>query len=272
MDCAVDGKIDTIGNWLAGGTMLRLPTSPTNLAPVPWRLGLACGPGLNTPNANNNPVANCVPNVIPNERLLRNGAFKAQGLRNVKFTGPYLHNGAKMNLRQVVEFYKTAGHFTTLNLANLDAGMRIFNLGVADEASVVELMETGLTDWRVAFEQDRFDHPEICIPNGHDPATGETRLAGIPAVGRFGNGQRLQTFEEHLLDTSHEHDLTAGCTIPDIIDGDRVLPTMSVTTSRRLTCHPPRCRRYKASKARCPGATFPRCSRRCEPPTAGAQG
>ncbi len=228
-----DGKIDIISTWLANGTMLRLPTSPTDLTPVPWQLGLACGPGLNNPNANNNPVANCVPNVIPGERLLRNGAFKAQGLRNVKFTGPYLHNGAKMNLRQVLEFYKTAGHFPTLNLANLDAGMRIFNLGVADEAAVVEFMETGLTDWRVAHEQGKFDHPEICIPNGHDPETGKTRLAGIPAVGAGGNVLRLQTFEEHLQDTTHEHDLTAACTVPDIVDTVTELSEIDVPPAPR---------------------------------------
>lgn len=210
------GKINTIASWLAAGNVLMLPTSPTNLTPLPFQLGLACGPGLNAPNANNNPTVNCVPNVIPGERLLRNGAFKAQGLRNVQFTGPYLHNGSKMNLRQVMEFYKTAGHFTTLNLNNLDAGMRTFNLGVADEAAVVELMETGLTDWRLAHEQGKFDHPEICIPNGHDPVSGKTLLVGIPAVGGAGNAVRLQTFEEHLAGTAHAHHLNDACTVPGI--------------------------------------------------------
>jgi cytochrome c peroxidase len=228
-------KIEEIRSWLDGtdneGITLRLPTSPTNLAPVPWRMGLACGPGLNNANANNNPAVGCIPSVIPGERLLRNGAFKAQGLRNVKFTGPYLHNGSKMNLRQVMEFYKTAGHFTTLNLANLDAGMRVFNLGVADEAAVVELMETGMTDWRVAYEEGKFDHPEICIPHGHDPATGKTRLVGIRAVGRNGTVTTpLQTFEQQLQQplttiraagqaAAHEHDLRDACTVPSIVDG-----------------------------------------------------
>lgn len=209
-------KIKTIATWIAAGNVLMLPTSPTNLNPVPFRLNLACGPGLNAANANNNPTQNCVPTVIPGERLLRNGAFKAQGLRNVQFTGPYMHNGAKMNLRQVMGFYKTAGDFSNLNLNNLDAGMRTFDLDVAEEAEVVELMETGLTDWRVAHEQGKFDHPEICIPNGHDPATGASRLVGIPAVGSAGNSVRLQTFEEHLDDTRHVHHLTDACTVPGI--------------------------------------------------------
>ena len=210
------GKINTIARWFATGNILMLPTSPTNLTPVPFQLNLVCGPGLNAPNANNNPSANCAPNVIPGERLLRNGAFKAQGLRNVQFTGPYMHNGSKMNLRQVMEFYKTAGHFTTLNLNNLDAGLRNFNLATADESAVVELMETGLTDWRLAHEQGKFDHPEICIPNGHDPVSGKTKLVGIPAVGSTGNTLRLQTFEEQLAGTAHTHNLNDACTVPGV--------------------------------------------------------
>jgi hypothetical protein len=221
-------KIETIRQRLAAGQLV-VPTSAVNLSPRPFQLDLACGPGLNNPNANNNPRAGCVPNLIPGERILRNGAFKAQGLRNVKFTGPYLHNGSKMNLRQVMEFYKTAGHFTGLNFNNLDAGMRIFQLTPADEAAVVEMMETGLTDWRLAYQQGRFDHPEICIPNGHDPVTGNTRLVGVPAVGRRGNGAiqkgRLQTFEEHIDGTlvaggtQLAQTLTDACTVPGIVDG-----------------------------------------------------
>ena len=131
-----------------------------------WR-SPAGRPGGRRQRRTTTPTRNCVPNVIPGERLLRNGAFKAQGLRNVKFTGPYMHNGAKLNLRQVVEFYKTAGHFTNLNLNNLDAGLRIFDAGRRTRRALVEMMETGLTDWRVAHEEGKFDHPEICVPHGH---------------------------------------------------------------------------------------------------------
>jgi hypothetical protein len=159
-----------------------------------------------------------VPNVIPGERLLRNGAFKAQGLRNVKFTGPYFHNGAKLNLSQVVNTYETAGHFTFLNFHNLDAGMREFDLGPTDTAALVEFMETGLTDWRLAHEEGKFDHPEICVPHGHDPDTGKTILVGIPAVGSKGNATPLQTFEDQvkLANEDHVHALTDPCTVTGI--------------------------------------------------------
>jgi cytochrome c peroxidase len=203
---------------------LFLPTATNSLTPIPFTnvFRVACGPGLNNPNANNNPNVNCIPNVILGERLLRNGAFKAPGLRNVKFTGPYLHNGSKMNLRQVLEFYKTAGHFTQLNFNNLDAGMRVIALTPADEAAVVVLMETGLTDWRVAFDSGKFDHPELCIPNGHDPVTGQTIIVGIPATGQNGHATRLETFQEQLQGgNTFAHNLTAACTVPGIADANR---------------------------------------------------
>ena len=217
------GMIATIQGELASGTDLFIPTSALDLTPRPWTLALACGPGLvgnGNGNGNNNPNAQCVTNVIPGERLLRNGAFKAQGLRNVKFTGPYFHNGAMLNLSQVVNTYETAGHFTNLNFNNLDAGLRIFDVGPTDTASLVELMETGLTDWRLAHEEGKFDHPEICVPHGHDATSGETILVGIPAVGQGGNAAPLQTFEEQVIGTgpgaSHVHNLTDDCTVPGV--------------------------------------------------------
>jgi hypothetical protein len=125
-------------------------------------------------------------------------AFHASGLRNIKFTGPYFHTGSKKNLAELVQFYDSIKHFETLNFHNLDAGLRIFDLGAQDETALIEFMETGLTDWRAAFEEDKFDHPQLCVPNGHDPVTGQTVLVDIPAVGSTGAADRLLTFEEVL--------------------------------------------------------------------------
>mgnify|MGYP001814469569 FL=1 len=165
--------------------------------------------------------------IIPNERLLRNGAFKASDIRMIKATGPYFHNGSKMTVQHVVNFYETAGSFPTLNLENLDAGLRIFDLGATDTAALIEMMETGLTDWRVMHEENHFDHPELCVPNGHDPASGKTILAAIPAVGNTGANNPLATFEEIITSedingepvtsTTHEHTLTQPCTMPGIV-------------------------------------------------------
>lgn len=209
-----------IGRISANIPNLFIPTSPVDLSPIPFPFRVGCGIGLvGNGNANNNPNVNCAAGVIPGEPLLRNGAFKAPGLRNVKFTGPYMHNGSKSTIRQVLEFYKTAGHFTVLNFNNLDAGIRIFNDDPADEAAIVELMETGLTDWRVAYQEGKFDHPEICVPNGHDPDTGETILAGIPAVGSSGSANPLITFDEQLRNATanRANNLTDACTVPGIV-------------------------------------------------------
>ena len=217
----VASKVDAIATEMAAGNVLMIPTSATDLTPRPWALALACGPGLvGNGNGNNNPIPQCVPNVVPGERLLRNGAFKAQGLRNVKFTGPYFHNGSKMNLTEAVNFYETAGSMTTLNFNNLDAGLRIFNLGPTDTAAMIEMMETGLTDWRLAYEEGKFDHPQICVPHGHHPDTGATILVDIPAVGNGGNGAPLATFE-NLVDPSTRaipvaHDLSQACSMGSV--------------------------------------------------------
>ncbi len=171
---------------------VRIPTSPTDLTPIPFPTVVGCAieltGGLNT----------CGPTIVPNERLQINGSFKTPGLRNIKFTGPFMHNGSKMSLRQVMEFYKTAGHFTQINFNNLDAGLRTFDLGAADESALIEMMETGLTDWRVAFKQGPFDHPELCLPNGHDPVSGKTRLVALPAVGASGSTYPIASFEDML--------------------------------------------------------------------------
>ena len=39
------------------------------------------------------------------------GTFKAPGLRNVEFTGPYFHNGSQATLEQVLLFYSRNGDF-----------------------------------------------------------------------------------------------------------------------------------------------------------------
>jgi len=56
---------------------------------------------------------------VPN-RVLRNGAFKAPGLRNVELTGPYFHTGSYLTLRQVVDFYMRGGDFPITNAENRD--------------------------------------------------------------------------------------------------------------------------------------------------------
>ena len=95
-----------------------------------------------------------------------NGAFKTPGLRNVELTGPYFHNGGKSTLMQVVDFYNRGGDFGRDNRENLDPDIQPLGLSEAEKVSLVSFM-LSLTDERVRMEKAPFDHPSLCIPNGH---------------------------------------------------------------------------------------------------------
>lgn len=154
-----------------------------------------------------------------------NGNFKSIGLRNVELTGPYFHNGGQATLEQVVDFYARGGDF-----ANND--IRPFNASGAQRAALVAFMKS-LTDDRVRYERAPFDHPELCVPDGHVevrpgvlvpaqapqfPRASVERWAGIAATGASGNKFPLQTFDELLSgagnDGSRVNTMTAPCTVP----------------------------------------------------------
>jgi cytochrome c peroxidase len=196
-------------------TGVKIPLSPTNLTPQAFPIAVGCKDAGTT--------VGCNTAVVPNERLMNKGAFKTPGLRNVKFTGPYMHNGGKMDLRQVMEFYKTAGNFDQLNGHNMSTNMRVISIAGSELANVIEMMETGLTDWRVAVKQGPFDHPELCLPNGHDPVTGKSRIVGLPAVGKTGAGKVIATFTE-VLDANpavlsqRANSMLDACTLPGLTE------------------------------------------------------
>jgi cytochrome c peroxidase len=106
------------------------------------------------------------PNV---NRVGRMGSFKAPQLRNVELTGPYFHNGGKLTLRQVVDFYTRGGDFPISNAAHRDfnlVNMNIeiqSNLSEAEKVALVDFL-LELTDERNRFDQAPFDHPEVIIP------------------------------------------------------------------------------------------------------------
>ena len=160
------------------------------------------------------------PNV---NRVNTQGGVKAPPLRHVAETGPYFHNGGKLTLRQVVDFYTRGGDFPKTNSHHRD--FLIMNLLVEDEAlggffnpttgaivppgtpgvvcpsatcvaefspeqkeeiivSVVDFL-LELTDERVAFQRAPFDQVEIFVPiDGAAPDNGS--LAGVVAAGRQG--------------------------------------------------------------------------------------
>ncbi|MBI4311847.1 MAG: hypothetical protein HY681_08695 [Chloroflexi bacterium] len=134
-----------------------------------------------------------------------NGAFKTPTLRNVELTGPYFHNGGKATLRQAVEFYVRGGDFRQENRAEMDPDYDLMKLNEANVVALVDFLMS-LTDERVRWQQAPFDHPALCVPNGHvgdEVAVTETApgsgiaadsMMCIPAVGAGGAAEPFGTF------------------------------------------------------------------------------
>jgi cytochrome c peroxidase len=91
------------------------------------------------------------------------GAFKTPGLRNVKLTSPYFHNGGKATLADVVAFYSRGGDFANPERAG---DLKPISLSADDQAQLVDFLTNGLTDCRVEMQRPPFDHPALPLPNG----------------------------------------------------------------------------------------------------------
>jgi hypothetical protein len=121
-------------------------------------------------------------------KVNRFGSFKAPQLREVELTGPYFHNGGKLTLRQVVDFYVRGGDFPVtnsnhrdFNILNMNAELQS-DLSEEEKVALVDYM-LEFTDDRVALEKAPFDHPQLILPldgtapendgtlNLHDAAT-----------------------------------------------------------------------------------------------------
>jgi cytochrome c peroxidase len=136
-------------------------------------------------------------------RVNRFGAFKAPQLREVELTGPYFHNGGKLTLRQVVDFYVRGGdfpvtnsHHRDFNIFNLNAELQS-NLSENEKVALVDFL-LELTDDRVALEKGPFDHPQLILPlDGTAPESDgivnrEVMLTGcVAAPTQFGPGQQF---------------------------------------------------------------------------------
>jgi cytochrome c peroxidase len=125
------------------------------------------------------------PNV---NRVGRMGSFKAAPLRNVELTGPYFHNGGKLTLRQVVDFYNRGGDFPLTNAPHRDFNIVNQNIEIQSnlsEAEKVALVDflLELTDERNRYDRAPFDHPEVIVPVdglAPDNTLGRAALLGNP--------------------------------------------------------------------------------------------
>ncbi|HET9135350.1 MAG TPA: c-type cytochrome, partial [Candidatus Kapabacteria bacterium] len=72
--------------------------------------------------------------------------FKVPTLRNIAKTGPYMHNGSKATLEDVVNFYKgNSQRSSSAYSSNVDDRVKNINLTDQDVADIVEFLKT-LTD------------------------------------------------------------------------------------------------------------------------------
>ncbi|MBC7453060.1 MAG: cytochrome-c peroxidase [Massilia sp.] len=147
------------------------------------------------------------PAVQPNERLAVDGAFKTPTLRNVELTGPYMHNGGKSTLMQVVDFYNRGGDFAVENKANVPPDITPLGLTQSQKDDLVAFL-LALTDDRVKFRKAPFDHPALCVPVGHKQDAAGKLVAEVgnalqaadasyqclPAVGAGGSATALKPF------------------------------------------------------------------------------
>lgn len=69
------------------------------------------------------------------------GAFKTPTLRNVAFTGPYMHDGSQATLEEVVDWYDKGGHANEF----LSDKMKKLDLTKQEKADLVAFMVEGLT-------------------------------------------------------------------------------------------------------------------------------
>lgn len=142
------------------------------------------------------PGADCLQPPDPDsERVAVDGSFKTPTLRNISLTAPYFHNGSRLTLEQVVEFYNRGGDrrgpdgndstgYTGPDApnggsSNLDQDIRVLHpvqepnaltpkgLSAQQKADLVDFLRHALTDSRVACESAPFDHPALPIPHGH---------------------------------------------------------------------------------------------------------
>ena len=128
------------------------------------------------------------------------GAFKTPTLRNVALTRPYFHNGSRLTLEQVVEFYNRGGDRRGPNgndttgytspkapgggASNIHPNIRPLNLSKQEQADLVAFLRNALTDRRVACEQAPFDHPSLQLTNGHAGTAGKVLSGSVQGLAK----------------------------------------------------------------------------------------
>jgi hypothetical protein len=112
--------------------------------------------------------------------------------------GPHFHNGDAADIAGAMAFYNGGGNDNETKDSRLE-GIDLGGFGGGGVIpQVTAFLEEALADPDVEFQKAPFDHPELCVPHGHDDRTGETIFRHIRAVGREGSKKPLVTFDEML--------------------------------------------------------------------------
>ena len=90
-------------------------------------------------------------------------AFRTPSLRNLRYTGPYMHNGSLPSLKRVLEFYEDIAGGKVRNpyvdKEDLDPLIREVDLKVKDMSSIISFLN--------ALNDDSFDKSEpLAVPSG----------------------------------------------------------------------------------------------------------
>jgi len=222
----IEGFMDTLG-----------PFNPANIAAEVMNFG-----GFSDRPGDIKDQMGTWPNV---NRVSRMGSFKAAQLRNVELTGPYFHNGGKLTLRQVVDFYVRGGDFPISNAPHRDFNLVNMNLEIQsnvnedEEVALVDFL-LELTDERNRFDRAPFDHPQVIVPVdglapdntlGRGALLGDPMFMNVSAVGALGQG----TAEPSFLNVSKVRVSGAGA----MPGGSAACPVLIPGTSQIVShyCH-----------------------------------
>jgi len=123
-------------------------------------------------------------------RAVDEGAFKIPSLRNVSLRAPFFHNGQRMTLTEVVDFYDRGGDFEE----NQAQQIQPLGLTDAEKLAMVAFLQNGLVDPRVVGELPPFDRPKLYTEGERVP-----QPYGLAAPGSSGIAPRLIAEEPPFL-------------------------------------------------------------------------
>lgn len=147
------------------------------------------------------PLSDTLESGVDPERAAVNGSFKSNTLRNIEYTGPYMHNGSMKSLHEVIQFYARGGNHANEKDRSPDVnGVKILREDPSKIDSLVAFLHT-LTDDDAVISAAPFDHPSLMVPNGKD-AQGNDILVYMEPTGKNGlpGDRQIREFDEILAD------------------------------------------------------------------------